>query len=79
MGLAEGSDGADGGEHDPELDRLKARERPSGATGVRPDRARRRRFFSSSARIAAPGGAQSRSFFRCPRPQRHPQALNARS
>lgn len=79
VGLAEGSEGAEGGEHEPELERLKARERPSGAAGVRPDLVRRRRFFSSSARIAAPGGAQSRSFFKCPLPHRQPQALNARS
>lgn len=64
VGLADGSEAADGGEHEPELERLKARDRPSDAAGVRPDRVRRRRFFSSSARIAAPGGAQSRSFFR---------------
>lgn len=79
MGLVDGSEGADGGEHDPELERLKARERPSTTAGVRPERVRRLRFFSSSPRIAAPGGAQSKSFFRCPRPQRHPQALNAKS
>lgn len=80
VGLVEGSDGADGGEQEPELERLNALDRPSVAAGsVRPDLVRRRRFFSSSARIAAPGGNQSRSFFKCPRPHRQPHALNAKS
>lgn len=79
VGLAEGSDEADGGEQDPELERLKALERTSTTAGVRPDRARLRLFFSSSALIIAPGGAQSKSFFKCPRPHRQPQALNAKS
>lgn len=79
VGLVDGSEGAEGGEQDPELEKLKALVRPSVAAGVRPDLARRRRFLSSSVLAVVPGGAQSRSFFKCPLPHRHPQALNAKS
>ncbi|GBP27553.1 hypothetical protein EVAR_18747_1 [Eumeta japonica] len=79
VGLADGSEGAEGGEQEPELDKLNARDRPSLTAGMRLERVRRRRFFSSSVRTVLPGGDQSKSFFKCPRPHRQPHALKAKS